>query len=90
MEFVDSLVTDNIDDYNSFEEIILHNLSPSEIIAIKTELIKCQCCLRHQTNRDGLIRKTIYNLPNVCECRCRHYYRFLCNALQIKTSPKTN
>jgi len=61
-----------------FFDIMEARLSQDEMGTIKNSLMKCQCCLRHQTNRTGDSKPVEFPdgcLP--CACKCRHYYRLL-------------
>ena len=68
--------------YTCFFDILEARLSQDEMGAIKTKLMKCQCCLRHQTNRTGDSKIEFPDGCLPCACKCRHYYRLL-NAVHI-------
>lgn len=59
--------------YDSFTEKLVDNLNEQELGMCLFKLNKCTCCLKHTSQEPGFI--------NNCECKCRHYRRWIYRAL---------
>ena len=64
---------ENEPQYDSFTEKLVDTLNEKELGMCLFKLNKCTCCLKHTSQDPGFI--------NNCECKCRHFRRWLYRAL---------
>ena len=66
--------------YDSFTEKLVDNLNEQELGMCLFKLNKCTCCLKHTSQDPGFI--------NNCECKCRHFRRWIYRALATYSGKK--